>query len=94
MTYERLARMVMQRSAYLSAVSIAAMLEHMGMKGVPTTVAVEGSVIEHYPRYALMQRDALCMLLGVEAASVVKLLLSREGSAVGGALAAAMLNSH
>jgi hexokinase len=62
----------------------------LSLQDTATTVAIDGSVFEHYPRYSTMQHEALTMLLGPEAAALVKLSLAKDGSGVGAALIAAL----
>lgn len=59
------------------------------LQNKPTTVAIDGSVFEHYPYYAAMMKEALLMLLG-EKANLVNLKLSKDGSGIGAALIAAV----
>ncbi|KAI8997925.1 hypothetical protein BC832DRAFT_535257 [Gaertneriomyces semiglobifer] len=76
------------RAARLSAAGIAAILTKTNrLSGC--TVAVDGSVFEHYPHFSNRMGDALRELLGLVAEGVV-LEQARDGSGIGAALCAAL----
>lgn len=74
------------RAARLSAAGIAAIVTQMNrLDGC--TVAIDGSVFEHYPHFGNRMRDALHELLGIMAENVV-LEQARDGSGIGAGLVA------
>ncbi len=77
------------RSARLSAAGIAALVTKINrLDGC--TVAIDGSVYEHYPHFGNRMRDALHELLGITANNIV-LEQARDGSGQGAALIAAIM---
>ncbi|KAI8817341.1 hexokinase-domain-containing protein [Fimicolochytrium jonesii] len=76
------------RAARLSAAGVAAIITKMNRFDA-CTVAIDGSVFEHYPHFANRMRDALRELLGIMAENVV-LEQARDGSGEGAALIAAL----
>ena len=76
------------RAARLSAAGIAALVTKINrLDGC--TVAIDGSVYEHYPHFGNRMRDALYELLGITAQNVT-LEQARDGSGQGAALIAAL----
>jgi len=80
-------RIVSRRAAQLSAISIAAILEHIGKDNKEVVVAVDGSVFEKYPYFKEMMYETLFDLLKH---NKVHLNLAKDGSGVGAALASFM----
>ncbi|TPX54962.1 hexokinase [Powellomyces hirtus] len=76
------------RAARLSAAAVAAIITKMKRLDA-CTVAIDGSVYEHYPHFANRMRDALRELLGIMAENIV-LEQARDGSGQGAALIAAL----
>ena len=76
------------RSARLSASGIASLVTKIN-KLDACTVAIDGSLFEHYPHYGNRMRDALRELLGITAENLV-LEQARDGSGQGAALIAAL----
>ncbi|KAJ3132616.1 hexokinase A [Geranomyces variabilis] len=76
------------RAARLSAAGVAAIVTKMKRLDA-CTVAIDGSVFEHYPHFANRMRDALRELLGIMAENIV-LEQARDGSGQGAALIAAL----
>ncbi|KAJ3055669.1 glucokinase [Rhizophlyctis rosea] len=76
------------RAARLSAAGIAAIVTKMNRLDA-CTVALDGSVFEHYPHFANRMRDALREMLGITAENII-LELGRDGSGQGAALIAAI----
>lgn len=76
------------RAARLSAAGIAALVTKINrLDGC--TVAIDGSVYEHYPHFGNRMRDALHELLGITAQNIL-LEQARDGSGQGAALIAAL----
>ncbi|KAJ3554795.1 hypothetical protein NM688_g2922 [Phlebia brevispora] len=91
------ASLVARRAARLSACSIAAVLiqtERAKLGGGVTpkeehiVVGVDGSLIEHYPRFNTRLRASLRTLVGVEVEDRVDIGMAKDGSGVGAALCA------
>jgi hexokinase len=76
------------RAARLSAAGIAALVTKINRLDA-CTVAIDGSVFEHYPHFGNRMRDALHELLGITAENIV-LEQARDGSGQGAALIAAL----
>ena len=76
------------RAARLSAAGIAALVTKINRLDA-CTVAIDGSVYEHYPHFGNRMRDALRELLGLTAENIV-LEQARDGSGQGAALIAAL----
>ncbi|RKP21851.1 hypothetical protein ROZALSC1DRAFT_26751 [Rozella allomycis CSF55] len=74
------------RAAQLSAMAIGAVLKHSGRWD--STVAIDGSLFEHYPNFKLRIQQTLRQLFGV-VSDDVKLSLANDGSGIGAALIAA-----
>lgn len=103
---------VAERGARLAAAGIVGILTKMGRIGETvkrTTVAVDGSLYEHYDRFRGYLEKALKEQLGDETAchmatkvssglgglaNHVTIELSKDGSGVGAALLAAALSTH
>ncbi|KAJ3021879.1 hexokinase A [Thoreauomyces humboldtii] len=76
------------RAARLSAAAVAAIVTKMKRLDA-CTVAIDGSVYEHYPHFDNRMRDALRELLGIMADNII-LEQARDGSGQGAALIAAL----
>ncbi|KAI8826230.1 hexokinase-domain-containing protein [Fimicolochytrium jonesii] len=85
---KRICELIGTRAARMAAVGIASVVTKTN-KLAGTTVAVDGSVFEHYPHFANRMRDALRELLGINAEGIV-LAQARDGSGQGAALIAAL----
>lgn len=90
---QRLVRAISRRSAYLSAVPIAAILMKTGALDKryhgEVEVGCDGSVVEFYPGYRSMMRHALALSpIGTEGERKVHLCIAKDGSGVGAALCA------
>lgn len=88
------ASLVARRAARMSACSIAAVLIQTGHaklgggftpKEKHIVVGVDGSLIEHYPRFNTRLRASLRTLVGVEVEDLVDIGMAKDGSGVGGA---------
>ncbi|KAJ1551763.1 hexokinase A [Nowakowskiella sp. JEL0078] len=88
---KRICELVGIRSARLSAAGIVAVVTKINrLDGC--TIAIDGSLFEHYPHYANRMRDALRELLGLTAENII-LEQARDGSGQGAALIAATANN-
>ena len=76
------------RAARLAAAGLAALVTKMNRLDA-CTVAIDGSLYEHYPHFGNRMRDALRELLGITAENIV-LEQARDGSGLGAALIAAL----
>ena len=86
---KRVCELVGIRSARLAAAAVAAVISKMNrLNGC--TVAIDGSVFEHYPHYRNRMSDALREVFGVSSDNIV-LELARDGSGAGAALVAAVM---
>ena len=84
----RICQMIATRSARLSAIGIGGIISKLNQWN-DCTVAIDGSVFEHYPGYSKKIRETLEELFGMLADNV-HLMLSKDGSGVGAALCAAV----
>ncbi|KAG7811634.1 hypothetical protein KL921_001900 [Ogataea angusta] len=89
---QKLTRAVAKRSAYLAAIPIAAIL-HMteSFKGhnVEVDVGADGSVVEFYPGFRTMMRDAIAQTqIGAKGERRLHINIAKDGSSVGAALCA------
>ncbi|GCF00125.1 glucokinase [Zygosaccharomyces mellis] len=90
---QRIVRAISRRSAFLSAVPIAAILIktgalHKRFHG-EVEIGCDGSVVEYYPGFRSMLRDALALSpLGPEGERKVHIKIAKDGSGVGAALCA------
>jgi len=85
---KRVCELVGLRAARLSAAGIAAIVTKMNrLDGC--TIAIDGSVFEHYPHFANRMRDALREILGISAENI-DFAQARDGSGQGAALIAAL----
>jgi len=75
---------VAERAAALTAAKLTACLIQMEKQNKEVVVAVDGSVFEKYPNFKLMMENYLKLLLNH---SKVRLVLAKDGSGVGAALA-------
>lgn len=85
---KHICELVGTRAARLAAAGIAALVTKIN-KLDGCTVAIDGSVYEHYPHFGNRMRDALQELLGITAQNVI-LEQARDGSGQGAALIAAL----
>ncbi|KXS14942.1 hypothetical protein M427DRAFT_57092 [Gonapodya prolifera JEL478] len=84
-----IAELVALRSARISVAGVAALiLQQKLTQG--TTVAVDGSVYELYPRYKQHMEATLVELLGTVTGPAVTLELGKDGSGIGAAVIAAL----
>jgi len=81
--------LVAERAAALSATQLAACIIQMGKENQEVVVAVDGSVFEKYPGFQDMMDANLETLLQHKK---VRLVLAKDGSGVGAALASFMVN--
>ncbi len=85
---KRVCELIGTRAARLSAAGVAALVTKINrLDGC--TVAIDGSVFEHYPHFGNRMRDALYDLLGLTASNII-LEQARDGSGQGAALIAAL----
>jgi hexokinase len=86
---KRVCWVVGRRAARLSAVAVAAVIQHrLGSKVEAVNVGVDGSVVEFLPGFLDQLREALGDMLGSEVAKATKFGLAKDGSGVGAALCA------
>lgn len=90
---QKLVRAISRRSAYLSAVPLAAIIIKTGVLNKryhgEVEIGCDGSVVEYYPGYRSMLRHALALSpLGAEGERKVHIKLAKDGSGVGAALCA------
>lgn len=89
---KRICELVGMRAARLSAAAVAGVLSKMNrLNGC--TVAIDGSVFEHYPHFKNRMMDALREVFGMSSHNI-KLELARDGSGVGAALIAMVMGSE
>jgi len=89
---KRVCELVGVRAARLSAVGVAGVVAKMGrLSGC--TIAVDGSVFQHYPHFENRMRDALTEIFGMQAENIT-FTLTQDGSGVGAALIAAVANKQ
>lgn len=84
----RIVELVGIRAARLSACCIAGLITQM-KKLDGCTVAIDGSVYEHYPHFGNRIQDALHELLGIFAENIT-LALGKDGSGIGAGVIAAL----
>ncbi|ORX49039.1 hypothetical protein BCR36DRAFT_584147 [Piromyces finnis] len=85
----RICELVATRAARLAAVGVAAVVTKMDRVGDGCTVAIDGSVYEHYPHFGNRMKDAIHELLGMFEENV-SLQLGKDGSSVGAGVIAAL----
>ncbi|ODV83829.1 hypothetical protein CANARDRAFT_9119 [[Candida] arabinofermentans NRRL YB-2248] len=89
---QKLTRAVSRRSAYLAAIPIAALLtltESFKGHHVEVDVGADGSVVEFYPGFRTMMRDAVALTqLGSKGERRLHINIAKDGSSVGAALCA------
>lgn len=90
---QKLVRAISKRSAYLSIVPMAAIIIKTGALKKKyhgeVEVVCDGSVVEYYPGYKSMQRDALAMSpLGPSGERKIHLKIAKDGSGLGAGLCA------
>jgi hexokinase len=85
----RICELVATRAARLSAVGVAAVVTKMERVNDGCTVAIDGSVYEHYPHFGNRMKDALHELLGMFEENV-NIVLGKDGSSVGAGVIAAL----
>jgi hexokinase len=83
----RLSEIVSTRGARLSACAIAAVVLQVGVKE-KYSFGLDGSLIEHLPRFEERMRVALREVLGEEVERKIEMGLAKDGSGVGAALCA------
>jgi len=89
----RVCRLVSQRSARIAAALIVGALTRVDRRSAKrVTVAVDGSLFEKYPGYSRRLAEAIRELEGV-AGKTVHLKLTKDGSGIGAAVIAAVVNS-
>jgi len=87
---QRISKAIGRRSARLSAIPIAAIIEMTAdtrPKDQGVDVGVDGSVFEYYPNFVPMLREALRSVLG-DQEQLISVDTAKDGSGVGAALAA------
>jgi hexokinase len=89
---KRICELVGIRAARLSAAAIAAVVGKTN-KLDGCTVAIDGSVFEHYPHFKSRMLDALREIFGLSADNLT-LALAHDGSGVGAALVAAVMSNE
>lgn len=82
------AELVGRRAARLSGCGLAAVLKHCNLVNQECTIAIDGSLFEHFPGFDKNMRQALNELFGQTAADKVKFSLARDGSGLGAAIVA------
>ncbi|MBC9784150.1 hexokinase [Heliobacterium chlorum] len=93
-TLRSLAEMVVRRSARLVAATYLAVLNHRDPEGKSShTIAVDGSLYEKMPGYGEALQEALAEAQGSHPVEV-KMRLTKAGSEVGAAIAAAVVSSR
>ncbi|CAI8506421.1 unnamed protein product [Pichia kudriavzevii] len=94
---QKLTRAISKRAAHLAGVPIAALTMKIdAFKGhnVEVDVGVDGSVVEFYPGFRTMMRDAIAdTQIGAKGERRLHVNLSKDGSSVGAALCALSNNS-
>jgi hexokinase len=85
----RICELVAIRAARLAACGVAAVVTKMNRVDTGCTVAIDGSVYEHYPHFDNRMRDALHELFGMFSENV-SLQLGKDGSGIGAAVIAAL----
>ena len=85
---KKVCELVGTRSARLSAAGVAAIVTKINRHDA-CTVAIDGSLFEHYPHFGNRMRDALRDMLGITAENIV-LEQARDGSGQGAAIIAAL----
>ncbi|KAI3659941.1 hypothetical protein MP638_004968 [Amoeboaphelidium occidentale] len=89
---KRVCELVGGRSARLCAAMIGTLVRKTNSLENSVTVAVDGSVFEHYPHYRSRMMDALREMFGAhDAENRIALELARDGSGVGAGLIAAIM---
>ena len=93
--FYRVARMVVQRAATLSAAYCCQIIRHIRADtGRRVTIAIDGSVFEHVPNFRDMQMQTVRNIFGDELAKNVNITLSKDGSGKGAAVIAALAAAH
>jgi len=85
----RICELVATRAARLAAVGIAGVVTKMDRVNDGCTVAIDGSVYEHYPHFGNRMKDAIHELLGMFEENV-NIVLGKDGSSVGAGVIAAL----
>ena len=89
----RVSRIVSRRSARIAAALIVGALTRVERRSAKhITVAVDGSLFEKYPQYSRRLAEAIRELEGA-AGKTVRLKLTKDGSGIGAAVIAAVVNS-
>jgi hexokinase len=85
---KRICELVGTRASRISAAAIAAIIKKTNcIDGC--TIAIDGSVYQHYPHFKNRMIDALDEMLGKQLAEKIKLTHASDGSSIGAALVAA-----
>ncbi|KAI9321414.1 hypothetical protein BX666DRAFT_975096 [Dichotomocladium elegans] len=85
---KRIIELVGRRAARLSACGLAAVLKLCNLLETGCTIAIDGSLYEHYPGFEMTMMEALTELYGPAIESKVILSLARDGSGLGAAIVA------
>jgi len=85
----RICELVSLRAARLAAIGIAGLVMKMNKVNDGCTIAIDGSVYEHYPHFGNRMKDALHELLGMFDENL-NIVLSKDGSGVGAGVIAAL----
>ncbi len=85
---KKVCELVGTRAARLAAAGVAAIVTKTNRLDA-CTVAIDGSLFEHYPHFGNRMRDALREILGITAENII-LEQARDGSGQGAALIAAL----
>jgi len=93
-SFKAIAEAIGRRAARLSAVAVGAVVLQSGKlteaTDEPIDVGVDGSLVEHYPRFREMMYDAFKVIEGIgeEGAKRIRIGIAKDGSGVGAALIA------
>ena len=87
---KNICHLVVRRAALLAGTAVAAIASHTGSLSQGLTVAIDGSVYEHYPGFKAMMEEALRKLLSEDFAAKVTIVLSKDGSGLGAAVLASI----
>lgn len=86
----RICELVAIRAARLAAVGIAGVVTKMNRANDGCTIAIDGSVYEHYPHFGNRMKDAIHELLGMFDENL-NIVLSKDGSSIGAGVIAALV---
>jgi len=85
----RICELVAIRAARLAAVGIAGVVTKMNRVNDGCTIAIDGSVYEHYPHFGNRMKDAIHELIGMFDENL-NIVLSKDGSSIGASVIAAL----